>query len=124
MQQRMTVIAAIALTAWFAANVPSRADDDCDTVVTSLQDAQSVATKTVEQTMDEIKKVTTQPTDDKRKASVKNVFCSVSGEYLGTTRAFRAVVAECLKGSKRASTLSSLDKSISEIETAIDNTCK
>jgi hypothetical protein len=48
----------------------------------------------------------------------------VSGEYLGTTRAFRAVAAECLTGNKKSSTLASLDKSIKEMETAIEGTCK
>ena len=72
----------------------------------------------------DIKKATGQPADDKRKASVRNTFCSVSGEYLGTTRAFRAVAAECLTGNKKSSTLASLDKSIKEMETAIEGTCK
>jgi len=42
----------------------------------------------------------------------------------GNTRAFRAVMAECLEGDKRRASLSSLDKSIKEMETAIANTCK
>ena len=120
----MTAVAAAALTALLAAPAPLRADEDCDTVVKALKDAQLVATKGLDETMDEIKKATTGPADDKKKASVKNTFCSVSGEYLGTTRAFRAVVAECLKGNKKTATLASLDKSVNEMETAIDNTCK
>jgi len=118
------VVAATVLIGLLAAGTPSRADDDCDTVVEALEDAQLVATKTVDEAMDEIKKSTTQPADDKKKAAVKNTFCSVSGEYLGTTRAFRAVAAECLTGNKKASTLASLDKSIKEMETAIAGTCK
>jgi hypothetical protein len=118
------VVAATVLIGLLAAGTPSRADDDCDTVVEALEDAQLVATKTVDEAMDEIKKSTTQPADDKKKAAVKNTFCSVSGEYLGTTRAFRAVASECLKGNKKASTLASLDKSIKEMETAIAGTCK
>jgi len=103
---------------------PARADEDCDTVVKALEDVQLVATKTLDRTMDDIKKATSEPADDKKKASVKNSFCSASGEYLGTTRAFRAVAAECLEGDKRRASLSSLDKSIKEMETAIANTCK
>jgi hypothetical protein len=76
---------------------PGRADEDCDTVVKALEDVQLVATKTLDQTMNDIKKATNEPADDKKKASVKNSFCSASGEYLGTTRAFRAVAAECLE---------------------------
>ncbi len=72
---------------------PARADEDCDTVVKALEDVQLVATKTLDRTMDDIKKATSEPADDKKKASVKNSFCSASGEYLGTTRAFRAVAA-------------------------------
>jgi hypothetical protein len=116
--------AATVLVGILAAGTPVRADEDCDNVVKALEDAQLVATKTVDQTMDDIKKATGQPADDKRKASVKNTFCSVSGEYLGTTRAFRAVAAECLTGNKKSSTLASLDKSIKEMETAIEGTCK
>ena len=93
-------------------------------MVKALEDAQLVATKSLDQTMDEIKKTTAEPADDKKKAAVKNTFCSVSGEYLGTTRAFRAVIAECLQGNKKTATLASLDKSVKEMETAIDNTCK
>jgi hypothetical protein len=116
--------AATVLVGILAAGTPVRADEDCDNVVKALEDAQLVATKTVDQTMDDIKKTTGQPADDKQKASVKNTFCSVSGEYLGTTRAFRAVAAECLTGNKKSSTLASLDKSIKEMETAIEVTCK
>ena len=113
------VIAAALLLA-----TPARADEECDAVVKALEDAQLIATKTLDQTMDDIKKATSEPADDKKKASVKNMFCSASGEYLGTTRAFRAVAAECLQGNKRSTSLSSLDKSIKEMETAIANTCK
>ena len=35
-----------------------RADEDCDNVVKALEDAQLVATKTIDQTMDDIKKAT------------------------------------------------------------------
>jgi len=103
--------AATVLVGILAAGTPVRADEDCDNVVKALEDTQLVATKTVDQTMDDIKKAT-------------GTFCSVSGEYLGTTRAFRAVAAECLTGNKKSSTLASLDKSIKEMETAIEGTCK
>ena len=124
MNAMTTVLVATAIAGLFAAGAPARADEDCDTVVKSLEDGLLIATRNVDTTMDEIKKATTQVADDKRKASVKNTFCSVSGEYLGTSRAFRAVAAECLSGDKRSATLASLDKSIKEIESAIDTTCK
>jgi hypothetical protein len=116
--------AVIAAALLLTANAPARADEDCDTVVKALEDAQLVATKTLDQTMEDIKKATSEAVDDKKKTSVKNSFCGASGEYLGTTRAFRAVMAECLEGGKRRASLSSLDKSIKEMETAIANTCK
>jgi len=124
MNAMTTALAAIAFGALLAEGTSARADEDCDTVVKSLEDGLLIATRNVDTTMDEIKKATTQVADDKRKASVKNTFCSVSGEYLGTSRAFRAVAAECLTGDKRSTTLASLDKSIKEIESVIDATCK
>ena len=103
---------------------PARADEDCDTVVKALEDVQLVATKTLDQTMDDIKKATSEPADDKKKASVKNSFCSASGEYLGTTRAFRAVAAECLEGDNRTQTLSGLDRSIRQLQSQVDKNCE
>jgi hypothetical protein len=114
----VTAVAVLLLAA------PAWADEDCDAVVKALEDAQLVATKTLDQTMEDIKKATSEPADDKKKASVKNMFCSASGEFLGATRAFRAVTAECLEGDKKNASLSALDKSIKEMETAIGNTCK
>lgn len=119
----MKLLTAVTAAALLLA-APARADEDCDAVVKALEDAQLVATKTLDQTMDDIKKATSEPGDDKKKASVKNMFCSASGEFLGTTRAFRAVAAECLEGDKKNASLSALDKSIKEMETAIGNTCK
>jgi len=114
--------AATVLLGILAAGTPVRADEDCDNVVKALEDAQLVATKTVDQTMDDIKKSTTQPADDKKKASVKNTFCSVVGELLGASRASRAVAGEC--GANQRAALAQFDKSIKEIEGAIDSTCK
>ena len=57
--------AATVLVGILAAGTPVRADEDCDNVVKALEDAQLVATKTVDQTMDDIKKATGQPADDK-----------------------------------------------------------
>jgi hypothetical protein len=119
----MKLLTAVTAAALLLA-APARADEDCDAVVKALEDAQLVATKALDQTMDDIKKATSEPADDKKKASVKNMFCSASGEYLGGTRAFRAVAAECLEGDKKNASLSALDKSIKEMETAIGNTCK
>jgi len=72
--------------------------------------------------MDELKKMMSPSADDKAKTTVKNRFCSASGEMLGTSRAIRAVAAAC--GPKKSDDLATLDKSIKDVEAAIDNTCK
>ncbi len=122
MKVLMTAVAATALVGFLAAGAPLRAGDDCDTVVKALEEAVAIANKNFDETMAELKKTMSQPADDKKKASVKNTFCSISGELLGTTRAMRAVAGEC--GANQRAALASLDKSIKEMETAIDGTCK
>lgn len=59
--------------------------------------------------------------DDRRKATIKNGFCSASGELLGISRAPRAITAAC--GPKRPTVLAAIDKSIGEMDAAIDKTC-
>jgi len=98
------------------------AADDCETVITDLTEAVSIAHKNFETTMDELKQTMSQPADDKKKASVKSTFCSVVGELLGASRASRAVAGEC--GPSQRAALAQFDKSIKEIEGAIDSTCK
>jgi hypothetical protein len=122
MMRLMTAVAATALFGLLAMAAPSRADDDCETVVNALNEAMAIGTKNLETTVDELKKTMSQSADDKAKAAVKNKFCSASGELLGTSRAIRAVVGEC--GAKQRAAIASLDKSINEMETAIDGTCK
>jgi hypothetical protein len=120
MRTLLTALAVIVLAASLAA--PLRADEDCDNVVKALEDALAVSAKGFDETMAQLKRTMSQGGDDKTKASVKNTFCSVVGEMLGTSRAARAVAAECSAAQRPA--FASLDKSIQEIETAIDNTCK
>ena len=103
---------------------PARSGDDCDTVMDSLKEEVEIATKNLDASMEDLKKSMTPNADEKKKASVKNIFCSISGEYLGTSRAFRAVSAECVEPAKKAETLASLDKSIKQIEASLDSTCK
>jgi hypothetical protein len=115
-----TAAAAAALIAALATAAPTRAED-CETVVTALNEAVAIAAKNFDTTMDELKKIMSEPADDKKKTTVKNQFCSASGEVLGASRATRAVAAEC---PDQRSGLAALDKSIKEMETAIDGTCK
>ena len=122
MKQFATATAATALIALLAASAPARAED-CETVVTALTEAVAIATKNFETTMDELKQIMSQgAADDKKKSTVKNLFCSASGEVLGASRATRAAAAAC--GEAQKSALAQFDKSIKEMETAIGNTCK
>jgi len=91
--ETMTLAAAAAVAVLLLWGQPARSDDDCDTVMDSLKEELEIATKKLDTSMEGLKKSMTPDADDKKKASVKNAFCSVSGEYLGTTRAFRAVSA-------------------------------
>ena len=117
------MMASAMLTGILATTMPATADEEeCKTVVTALNEAMSIGTKNLETTLDELKKSMSQSADDKTKAAVKNKFCSASGELLGTSRAVHAVAGEC--GPKPRAALASLDKSITEMETAIDGTCK
>jgi maltooligosyltrehalose synthase len=105
---------ATALVGLFAGCTPSGAAD--------LTEAVSIAHKNFDTTMDELKQTMSQSADDKKKASVKNTFCSAVGELLGASRASRAVAGEC--GANQRAALAQFDKSIKEIEGAIDSTCK
>jgi hypothetical protein len=120
MRSLWVVLIATALWALPASAV--RADDDCDTVISDLEEALGIATKNFEETMAGLKKIMSEGADDKKKATVKHAFCSASGEMLGISRAMRAVAGVC--GPKRRTALASLDKSIGEMETAIGGTCK
>lgn len=114
-----TAAIACVLAALLGAGAPLRADEDCDSVVTALEEAISIATKNLEQTVSELQKMMSEPADDKKKAAVKNIACSATGELLGTARASHAIAAIC-----RPEQGAAIDKSIREMETKIDNTCK
>jgi hypothetical protein len=122
MKALMTLGVVAAMVGLLAAGAPLRADEeDCETVLTDLTEAISIANKNFETMMDELKKMS-QSADSKTRATIKNRFCSASGELLGTSRATRAVAGEC--GPKHSGDLAAFDKSIKEMETAIDDTCK
>jgi hypothetical protein len=114
--------AAAALLGVLAAPGPLVAEEDCDNVTKALEEGVAISLKDFETTMADLKKTMNEPADDKKKAAVKNTFCSASGEFLGFSRAARAVAQVCA-GNQR-SALAAFDKSIKEMETAIDNTCK
>jgi hypothetical protein len=113
--------AATVLIALLVALVPARADEDCDNVVRDLTEAISIANKNFATTMGELKKLVSEGADDKKKATVKNTFCSASGEMLGSSRAMRAIAPDC---AGKAADIASLEKSIKEMETAIVGTCE
>lgn len=109
MKRWMWAAAATALIGLLATGAPLRADEDCDTVVKSLNEALQIALNYYKTTLDELK----------AKPAVKNAFCSASGEYIGTARVFRVVAAECRKGD-----LAELDKALKGLDDLVDNTCK
>jgi hypothetical protein len=118
---RATSIAAT-LAGLLLGGQPVRADE-CDTILDNVDDAVQVASKILQLDMADIQATT--PADNaKASASVKNTFCSASGEFLGVSRVFRVIASECLKGSKRRDTLASLDKSIGELRDSIRPACE
>ena len=122
MNALLTAAAAGALMALLAAPAPLRADEDCDNVVDALEEAIAIAAKNLEETAADLQKIMSEPADDKRKAAVKNMACSATGEFLGTARASRAVASVCSPNQRTA--LAAFDKSIREMEAKIDGTCK
>jgi hypothetical protein len=121
MRTRITTAAGAALALMLAAG-PVRGAEECDSIIETMDEAVQVVSKVTDLEMAEITK--NKPETDAQKASVKNRFCMASGEFLGTSRAYRAVAAECLQGNKRRSTLASLDASIKQVEDSIAQTCK
>ena len=89
----LTAAAGCALAGLLGAGAPLRADEDCDSVVTALEEAISIATKNLEQTVSELQKIMSEPANEQKKASVKNIACSATGELLGTARASHALAA-------------------------------
>jgi hypothetical protein len=122
MKSPLTVVITVALSGWLSAGAPLRAAEDCDNVVKALDEAIAIANKSFEETMNELQRTMSRDADDKTKTTVKNAFCSVSGELLGTSLAFRAIAQQC--GPAQRGALALLDKSIGEMQTAIDGTCK
>jgi len=122
MKVLVTAAATAALLGVLAAPAPLFADEDCDNVTKALEEGVAISLKDFETTMADLQKTMSGPADDKKKAAVKNTFCSASGEFLGFSRSARAVASVC--ASKQRSALAAFDKSIKEMETAIDKTCK
>jgi len=121
MNSRLSTAAAAAMLALMLSASAARAADDCETVLENVEDAVQIATKVLEGNLAEVTK--DKPTDDKEKTSVKNRFCAASGEFLGTSRAYRAVASECLRGAKLRNTVASLDESIKSLQGSIAKTC-
>ena len=77
------------------AAAPLFADEDCDNVTKALEEGVAISLKDFETTMADLQKTMSQPADDKKRAAVKNTFCSASGEFLGFSRAARAQAPQC-----------------------------
>ena len=120
MTSHLSLAAAVAIALTLA--MPAARADDCETVLENVEDAVQIATKVLEGNLEYV--IKQKPTDDKEKASVKSRFCAASGEFLGTSRAYRAIAAECLRGNKLRQTVASLDQSIKSLEKSIADTCE
>jgi hypothetical protein len=119
---RIRVTTAVAALVLMLAAGQVRGAEECDSIVETMDEAVQVVSKVTDLEVAEITK--NKPETDAQKASIKNRFCRASGEFLGTSRAYRAVAAECLQGNKRRSTLASLDEAIKKVEGSIAETCK
>src|SRR5262245_33485862 len=117
MKLLITAAATAALLGVLAAPAPLFAEEDCDNVTKALEEGVAISLKDFETTMADLQKTMSEPADDKKKAAVKNTFCSSSGEFLGFSRAALAVCQDC--GCNQFSALASFDKSIKEMESAL-----
>lgn len=113
--------AAFAAVAMLHAAPMARADDDCDDAVDSVDDAVQIASKILGAEMADVTRK--KPENDSERAEIKGRFCSASGEFLGISRAYRSVVADCTRGAKRRNSLAQLDDSIKSLEKSIRETC-
>ena len=117
---KVLTTAAVAAALVLATAAPVRVEEDCDTVMKSLSDALQVGLKSYALQVG-LKSYQATVEEFKAKPAAKNKFCSATGEYVGTSRAFRVVVAECLKDDSR---IAELDKAIKELENVVDGACK
>jgi hypothetical protein len=113
-----TALAAIIALLWAQ---PARSDD-CDDVMSKIEDVTEIAGKAMELEIAEITK--DKPQTDSEKLSLKNRVCSAFGEFLGVSRAAQLAADECLSGNKRRNTVASMEKSIKDMEKSILDTCQ
>jgi hypothetical protein len=123
MKLSSTAAGALILCGLLVVTAPLRAEEeDCKTVINDLNDTLGIVAKNSQTMLEDLKKVMSQPADEKTRAMARNRFCSAGGELLGTGRAHRAVAGECAPD--QAAALAALDKSIKDMETLIAGTCK
>jgi hypothetical protein len=114
----MKALMAVAATATVAlAALAGPARSDCESVLDDMKDGIEVAAKNYEQSIEEIKGAS-----DKAKA--RSHFCAITGEFLGTATAFRTLVRECVSRNEQQELIASLDKSIKDLQSAVDTACK
>ena len=112
-----TLTTAVAMIALTLSADPARSGEDCDNVIRDTKEAIAIAVTNYQHSMEAVKAAPNQ-------ASAKNLFCAASGEFLGLSTAFRAIVPECFPDGSQRAALAELDKGIKEIQTLVDNTCK
>jgi hypothetical protein len=113
--RRLMMLAAAATAGLVASADPARSE--CEAVIQDMKDAIEVSAKNYGQSIEEIKSASDQ-------AKAKSHFCAITGEFLGTATAFRALVRECTSREESRETIASLDKSIKDLQGAIDTACK
>lgn len=118
-----TSLTAAALFGLLLGGAPARADD-CKDVIEHVEDVVQVHSKIMQTKMAEVTKAANAASDDKAKEANKKTFCSAGGEFLGISRAYRAVASECLRGAKRRDSVASLDKSIKQLEDSMAPNCE
>jgi hypothetical protein len=119
-------LTAAALIGLMLGGAPARADD-CEDVIEHVEDVVQVQSKIMQNRMADVTKAANTANaagDDKAKEANKKTFCSASGEFLGISRAYRAVASECLRGAKRRDTVASLDGSIKQLEDSMAPNCQ
>jgi hypothetical protein len=100
--------------------------DVCKSILEQLKNAADRATREVSATRMNLQEAASQVADDKRRISLIAQSCAASAEAAGVLKSYRLVVAECMGDREpgRSDVLDQIDRSISQIRTALDKACR
>ena len=123
MKVLITAAATAALLGVLAAPAPLFAEEDCDNVTKALEEGVAISLKDFETTMADPKKTKRRACRrSRRRPRSRTRSAAPAASFSASSRAAR-VRPRSAPGNQR-SALAAFDKSIKEMETAIDNTCK